>query len=161
MAPLWIWVLLAAGLVLLLAEVFVPSHGLLGVSGAGALIISLAFAFKASAVLGVIVVILIVVLLPIEIVVGVRLFPATPLGRRMMLEARAKTTKADTASEGQLLEYVGKDGVTVTMCRPAGIADIAGRRVDVVAEGTMIDINRPVTVLRVDGNRVVVREKQL
>ena len=158
MTLFWIWALLLAGLVFLLMEVFLPSHGLLGVSGLAALCVSIIFAFKMSTPLGITIFVIAMVLLPLEIVFGVKVFPSTPLGKRMMLPAREKTTLEDRSGEPDLSAYVGRDGVTVTMCRPAGIADIGGKRIDVVAEGMMIDANRPVKVLRVDGNRVVVKE---
>ena len=41
--------------------------------------------------------------------------------------------------------------------RPAGIADIDGKRVDVVSQGEWIDATTPIEVIRVDGNRIVVR----
>ena len=41
--------------------------------------------------------------------------------------------------------------------RPAGIADIGGARVDVVSDGEFIEPGAAVQVVRVDGNRVVVR----
>jgi membrane-bound serine protease (ClpP class) len=41
--------------------------------------------------------------------------------------------------------------------RPAGIADFEGQRVDVVSDGEFIAAGDPITVIRVDGNRIVVR----
>jgi membrane-bound serine protease (ClpP class) len=45
----------------------------------------------------------------------------------------------------------------VSPLRPAGVADLGGSRVDVVSDGSFIDAGAPVEVIRVDGNRVVVR----
>lgn len=158
MTLFWVWALLVAGLLFLLLEVFIPSHGLLGVSGIAALVVSVWFAFKISPALGFGVFAIGVILLPLEVIFGVKMFPRTPVGKRMMLPARARTGKDERSGEPSLAEYVGQKGVTTTMCRPSGVAEIAGTRVDVVAEGMVIDANRPVTVLRVDGNRVVIRE---
>jgi len=41
--------------------------------------------------------------------------------------------------------------------RPACIAEIEGKRVDVVSEGELIDAGQIVEVAHVDGNRIVVR----
>jgi membrane-bound serine protease (ClpP class) len=46
--------------------------------------------------------------------------------------------------------------MVVATLRPAGIARIDGRRVDVVSRGEMIESGSPVRVLSVEGNRVVV-----
>jgi membrane-bound serine protease (ClpP class) len=53
---------------------------------------------------------------------------------------------------------LGKEGVATTTLRPAGIAEIEQRRIDVVADGGWIEQNRPVRVIEVSGNRVVVEE---
>ncbi len=159
MSITWVFLLLAIGLFLLLAEVFIPSHGLLTVGALGTLGASVYFAFGHGPALGFTVIIVAVILLPLEIVLGVKLFPNTPIGKLMMLKRRDKTTDDDRVGAQELDQYVGKTGVTRTMCRPAGIAEIEGKRVDVVAEGMIIDAERPVTALRTDGNRLVVREK--
>jgi membrane-bound serine protease (ClpP class) len=52
---------------------------------------------------------------------------------------------------------LGKQGMTHTTLRPSGIAMIEGRRVDVVTEGVVLDAGVPVEVVKVEGNRVVVR----
>ena len=43
-----------------------------------------------------------------------------------------------------------------SVLRPAGMARIAGRRVDVVSRGARIEVGTPVEVVEVRGNRVVV-----
>jgi membrane-bound serine protease (ClpP class) len=43
--------------------------------------------------------------------------------------------------------------------RPAGVADIDGSRVDVVSDGEFIETGAAIEVTRVDGNRVVVRQR--
>jgi membrane-bound serine protease (ClpP class) len=48
----------------------------------------------------------------------------------------------------------------VTPLRPAGIASLDGERVDVVAEGAFIEVGQAIDVIRVDGNRVVVRQSR-
>jgi membrane-bound serine protease (ClpP class) len=156
-----IFLLLAVGLFFLLTELFIPSAGMLGIAGTVALGFSLFFAFRMSIAMGIVDVGLIVVLLPLELIFGVKFFPHTPLGKRMLLKPKEQTTAADRASEKDLSDLAGQEGVTVTYLRPAGVADIGGRRVDVVAEGTFIDVNQPVKVARIDGNRVVVRERKL
>jgi len=44
-----------------------------------------------------------------------------------------------------------------SVLRPACIAEIEGKRVDVVSEGELIDAGQIVEVTHVDGNRIVVR----
>ena len=53
---------------------------------------------------------------------------------------------------------VGQQGETVSVLRPAGKARIDGQFLDVVSEGAFIKEGRPIEVVSVSGNRVVVRE---
>jgi len=52
---------------------------------------------------------------------------------------------------------LGKQGMAVSDLHPSGIAHFEGERVDVVSDGTFIDAGQPIEVVRIDGNRVVVR----
>lgn len=51
---------------------------------------------------------------------------------------------------------VGDEGVTESVLRPAGRAVIAGRSVDVIADGKFIDPGQPIKVIDVRGNRLIV-----
>jgi membrane-bound serine protease (ClpP class) len=53
-------------------------------------------------------------------------------------------------------ELEGLDGVALTDLRPAGTAEVAGERLDVVSDGGWIDAGTPVRVLRAEGYRHVV-----
>ena len=48
------------------------------------------------------------------------------------------------------------EGTVEADCRPAGMARLDGRRVDVVTRGEWITAGTPVHVVEVQGNRVVV-----
>ena len=54
-------------------------------------------------------------------------------------------------------DLVSQKGVTVTALRPAGMALINGKKVDVVSIGDFIERDIPIKVVDVSGNRVVVR----
>ena len=55
----------------------------------------------------------------------------------------------------KLTELGGKEGVTLTALRPAGAAEIEGRRLDVVTDGVFVEAGRPVRVISVEGARIV------
>ena len=70
-------------------------------------------------------------------------------------------SQAGTSSQRDRIEGLGgKPGNAVTALRPAGKATIDGVKYDVVAEGGYIEEGAGIEVVRVDGNRVVVRESQ-
>jgi membrane-bound serine protease (ClpP class) len=156
----WGELLLALGGValLLLEFLVIPGFGLAGILGIlallGALILSVVGAgatpefFMLAA--GRIVFALLVALVMSFFLL--RLMPRTPFGRRLVLSTDLG------APQDEQLRWLGKRGRASTPLRPAGIADVEGTRLDVVSDGEMIEPGMPVEVVRVDGNRIVVRQ---
>ena len=66
------------------------------------------------------------------------------------------TADPQAATESGLQQLIGQNGEAVTDLRPAGIALIGSRRVDVVSRGVLLDAGSFLRVIRVEGNRVVV-----
>lgn len=155
----WGELLLAlGGIALLVLEFFViPGFGIAGILGilalAAALVLSVLGAGASAEFLmlaaGRMVLALLAALLASFLLL--RFMPRTRLGRRLILD-----TGLASDPEGDL-KWLGKRGRATSPLRPAGIADIEGTRVDVVSEGELIEPGTPVEVMRVDGNRVVVR----
>ncbi len=177
-------VLFLLGAAFIALEVFVvPGFGVFGVSGALLMLFSLILASQTfvlpataedfsqlsrsvgtlgGAVVGVAV---IVALLS-------RYMPILPLFNRMILtppgaefvgdEPRLNPSHSGGAAVNPLLErdqaLVGRIGTAFTVLRPAGKAQIDEELVDVVSEGPFISAGRPIEVVTVSGNRVVVRE---
>ncbi len=65
--------------------------------------------------------------------------------------------KTGFLSNADLSVFLGKEGVTQTVLRPAGIADFDGVRLNVVSEGGYIQPNIKVVIEQVEGSRIVVR----
>ncbi len=88
------------------------------------------------------------------ILLGLKVFPRSPVGRYMV--ASGLSFDSEAATDPRDLELVGAEGVVEADCRPAGMARLLGRRVDVVTRGEWIEAGTPVKVVEVRGNRVVV-----
>ena len=147
-------ILLLAGLVLLAVEIFVPG-GVIGGFGAVAILGALVTGFFAFGTQGGLVSALcILVFGTIALMLWMRVFPGTAVGRQISLPADGKLNKAATDEAKALL---GKEGVAHSELRPAGIALIDGRRVDVVADASYIQRGARIVVAEVEGNRIVVR----
>lgn len=147
--------LLAVGLLLIAAEVFVPG-GIIGIFGGLALLAAVVAGFRAFGPRGGFLAALLLVLFSGAFLGGwIRLFPRTPMGRRLTLRTDGRAFKSANPESSSLL---GQAGRAQTSLHPAGIAVITGRRVDVVAETGFIAAGASVRVVRVEGNRVVVRE---
>lgn len=148
------FLLLLSGLLLIGLEIFLPG-GVMGVVGGIALCAAVVISFGAfGASGGILAASAIVILLGLCLVVWIKYFPQTPIGRALTLSKTGKTFKANDEKQNV---WLGKEGVTQTELHPSGIALIEGKRVDVVADGGWIDQDAPVVVIRVTGNHVTVR----
>jgi len=154
--------LVAGGIVLLLLEIFVvPGFGVTGIAGITALLVGLTMSlFGAGAAAQSIVYALSRVAISGVLAIAgsfalFRLLPLLPGGRKLVLStALGGNQSIKDPERPSLLGAVGK---SLSALRPAGIADIAGQRVDVISEGEFVDSGRAIVVVREEGNRVVVK----
>lgn len=143
-----------AGTGLIILEVFLPGFGLPGISGV--LLIGLGTWLTAtmfSVGTGILVLMLVLIVLAAILAIMFR-FASNGMFQDSPLFLKSRESKPETAENKKSL--LGKIGKTVTMLRPAGIAEIENQRVDVVTDGDYIEPNVSVKVSRVDGNRIVV-----
>lgn len=149
----WYLMLLIGGLMLIGAEVFIPG-GVLGVAGAIALMVAAGIGFGLfPAGTAVMLAIAMILLVGAVIVLWIKVFPHTHIGKSMTTMQDLKDAKG---TEDDLAGFVGKTGVSRSALRPAGYIDVEGRRIDVVTQGEMIEPETPVRVVAVEGNRVIV-----
>lgn len=146
--------LLGLGLALVVAEVLFPSFGVLSVLATLAIVGAVALAFRESNETGVQFLVATVILVPAMIMIGLKVFPKSPMGKYMV--ASGLSFQSEAATDPRDLELIGKEGVVEAKCRPAGMARIGDRRVDVVTRGEFIEQGERVKVAEVRGNRVVV-----
>jgi len=156
--------LFAAGVVAVVIEVaFIPGHGALGVVGALAILGSLVLAImgrssmplEVSWALGTVTRALTMVSGALLASVAAmfliaRRLPSTRFGRALVLESAIK------ASVQVKVDLAGKEGLTLTVLRPAGAIDVDGQRYDVVTEGGFVEAGERVRVIKVEGARIVV-----
>ncbi|MEC7232697.1 MAG: NfeD family protein [Planctomycetota bacterium] len=146
--------LFGLGLALVVAEVFIPSMGVLGMLAGLSLMTSIGMAFYEDAGTGTLLLVITAVSVPLILTFGIKLFPRTPLGRK--ITARGFSFEDGRAVDRRDEGLAGARGVVEAQLRPAGIARIDGRRVDVVSRGEAIDAGIEVVVVEVSGNRVIV-----
>jgi membrane-bound serine protease (ClpP class) len=157
--------LVAVGLVLLGVEIFVtPGFGLTGTLGLVALLGGLGLSLVGAGAtwpvvltaLGQVVVSLLLAI--VASLVVLRFLPRLPFGRRLILETELDAREGFASAPEADLMWLGKRGTAASTLRPAGIATLEGDRVDVVSDGEFIEAGEPITVVKVDGNRIVVRQ---
>ncbi len=154
----WTIFLYAMGLVLVCIEVFIPG-GIVGIIGLAAIATSFYLAFtKIGTAFGGYFMGIGFVLLLVALYICFRFVPKTRMARFLFL----KSTEKDftSTSEARMSELLGQGGTALTSLRPAGMARIAGQRINVVADGTFVEKDTQVKVTKVEGNRVIVRGDQ-
>src|SRR5688572_28730172 len=156
--------LVLVGLVLLAVELFVmPGFGITGILGIQGLLAGLTLSLSGAGatveiVIGAITRVAVSLLVALAAsVVLLRFLPQRPFGRQLVLHRGLGADTGSASAPESDRQWLGKQGTAVSPLRPAGIADIDGKRVDVVSQGEWIDAGAPITVIRVDGNRIVVR----
>lgn len=152
MTPLTLAILLAlAGLALLVVEVFLPTQGILGAIGAAALAACVVVCFRLDSRLGFAVMVAMVVAAPFAGMAWVKLWPKTPVGRRMILSPVAGEMPGAPAVQ------IGQTDVTVSDLRPMGVCAFGAERVEARADRGTIPAGRQVRVVDVVDRRPTVR----
>jgi membrane-bound serine protease (ClpP class) len=148
-------VLAVLGLLGILWELHVvPGHGLPGILGAVALLVAVLFAFGMPFFfVGIETIATAIILTVIAFTLTVRAVPQNAWAHRLALVAAQGPEYVASRDYGHLR---GRTGTAVSYLRPAGIASIDGRRIDVLTEGEFIAQGTNVRVVRVEGARVFV-----
>ena len=143
------------GLIGILWELHVvPGHGLPGILGAGALLVAVLLAFGLPFLfVGVETIATAIVLTVIGFTLTVRAVPQNAWAQRLALSAAQGPEYVTSTDFGALR---GRAGTATSFLRPAGIASIDGRRIDVLTAGEFIAAGTPIRVVRVEGARIFV-----
>jgi len=141
------------GIMVIIAEIFIPSLGVLAVIALALLSYSLYIVFTSiSTTAGVIFTGLDIIIVPLIVVLGIKILAKSPLA----LKRKLSKQNGVVSQKEKLETYINMKGTAVTDLRPAGMAQINSQRVDVVTDGEYIEADTPVIVTGVAGNRIVV-----
>ncbi len=148
-------ILQLAAVMVVIAEIIIPSAGLLSILAAGLIGYSIYLVFiEISRFAGMVFIVADIIAFPVVLIVGLKLLAKSPVTLTTSL------SKADGySSQPEALEsFKDKTGTAITDLRPAGTAMIENKRVDVVSRGEYIEKGAAVVVLAIEGNRVVVKK---
>lgn len=158
-SPTFAYLLIAAGIVLMGAELVIPAFGGLFAVGLGGLIIGMVLIFRYDATQGLVTLIALFVVVPLAGMVLLHYWPRLRMNERMMLgRPDDDATVAEMPANLELEQLRGRYGRTLSPLRPAGVTDFDGRRVDTLSDGPLIEAGRWVRCVDVRGGRVLVRE---
>ena len=88
---------------------------------------------------------------------GAGIMPTLRASNQMMV-LNDVAVPAESAGNSDMNYFIGREGVTHTPLRPAGIGEFDGVKLNVVSDGEFIALGKPIRVQSVEGNRIVVRE---
>jgi membrane-bound ClpP family serine protease len=148
--------LFAVGIMLIFLEFFLPG-AISGTLGLAALIASLFLAGENPLNMG------ISIFIAISISIAVLFFMIKVLRKKLVLFNRMILFDTAKKEDGYVsninrTDLLGKEGIALTVLRPSGTAVFNKERIDVVSEGDFIDQNAKITVIKVEGVRIVVRK---
>ena len=156
----WVWaiLLILVGLALLAMELFIPSGGILAFLSVSALGGAIVLGFMQGNAVGLGMLVLVMVGLPVTVILLFRVWPQTPIGRRILLRVQSsEDVLPDNPKQQRLRELVGQIGVAKSQMLPSGAITIEGRTIDAYSEGMPIEAGQKVIVIEVHGTRVVVQ----
>ena len=146
--------LFSGGIVLLVLEMLEPGFGLFGAIGVILLIINI-FVTANTVAQGIALTLFTFAIVCVLFVIFLIMVSKGKLPGRLV----HKTTEEGHSGTKDFWHLVGKSGVVLTTCRPAGTAEIEGNKFDVVTLGEFIEVDANVEVVEVEGNRIVIKEK--
>ena len=145
-----------AGVFVVIAEIIIPSGGLISILALLLFGYSLLVVFQdVSTATGVIFVAADIVLIPSLVLVGLKLLAKSPV----TLKRELSSASGVSSQSPELSKYVGMEGTAICDLHPAGRADIKGEKVDVVSRGEYIEKGSAVYVAEVTGNQIIVRKR--
>ncbi len=153
----WSLILVGAGFLVIFIELFVPSAGILGIVAAACLISGIVLGFMDSARTGFFLMLAVSITLPLMFSVMVKIWPHTPIGRRILIGPQAREDVVPTGDYyDELNSLIGRLGIAKTKMLPSGIVIIDGKKFDAVTDGLPMEPGDTIKVSTVKGNRIVV-----
>ncbi len=150
-------ILVLGGLALVVAEVCTPAFGMLAVAAMACLVAAVYHCFRINPVFGLVAVLVLLVGLPVYLAYMIKLFPKTPLGKRLSLRKVESSVGAGVPDATAHADLMGAEGLTLSVLRPSGTVKFGDRRVAGVAESGFLPAGTRVRVVKAVGMNVIVR----
>lgn len=142
---------------LIIAEVFVPSGGLISICALACLIGGTAIFFHHSTTLGWIGIAVGAIMIPSVLIIAYKIFPKTRFGKSVTLTPPERKQGDAIPDTPELKELLGAVGIVLTPLRPVGMCDFSGQRVECVAESGYVDKGQKIKVINVESTQLTVR----
>ncbi len=159
---IWAIVLLGMAAAFFIAEVFVPSGGLLGACAALCLVGGVVMLFGIDTTLGLVGLIISLIAIPVALMLALKIWPSTPIGRALTLgnndddENSAFDGQARPSTQNHIHAPaipVGTVGTTLTELRPVGTCLFNGTRQECLSDAGVLAKGIEVKFLPLTGFR--------
>jgi len=156
------WLILAVILyfacaILIIAEVFVPSGGLISILALACAAGGVFICFNQSVFAGWIGAIVAFIMIPTVLIIAYKVLPKTKFGKNVTLSPPDRQQGDAVPDTHKLKEMLGSVGIVMTPLRPVGMCDFSGQRVECVAESGYVDKGKKVKVINVESTQLTVR----
>lgn len=152
------FILFVAGFILIGVEMMIPGFSVPGITGIVCLIAGI-FLAADSVMEGVVITLIIIVLLAVMLFVFLKLLGSGKMKSSLVLQEEL-VSESGYISTNDLQYLLGKEGVALTDLRPAGKGDFEGIAFDVLSEGGYIAKEAGIVIQKVQGSKLIVREKK-
>lgn len=147
------------GFVLIAAELFLPSHGMLTIGALVCFGLAVFHTFGHNQTAGMLAAIGCVVFVPTVLLLGIKYVAHLPMGNQLAPPNPTRDEVGAAFDQSECQQFVGVAGQTVTPLRPVGVCEFNGRRIQCVAESGMIDAGTKVRGVGLQMNALEVRSE--
>lgn len=147
-------ILFIIGLIMLIAEMFMPGFGIVG--GTGLVLVILGIILTARDLTeAVVMIVILLAIVAVGLTIILRSAKKGKLSRKLILHSASKRENGySTTDDNSAL--IGLEGFALTTLRPAGTGEFDGQRLDVVTEGDFVENGVKIRIVRTEGRRIVV-----
>ncbi len=147
------------GIALLVVEMFMPGFGIPGISGLILLAASIVLTWmEHGPIAGIGVSIVVIALGAIVVTLSLKSAATGRISRSALILRDTLKHDGSVVSGNQEHQLLHRTGETMTVLRPAGMANFDGERLNVVSGGEYIEKGRQVIIKAVEGARILVQE---
>src|SRR5262245_55179182 len=140
----------AAGIVLLIGELLLPTHGLLGVLGLLCFAAALVVVFRVNQWAGLGIFLAMILASPFIVNCAMNRWARSPVGSKLILQPLQRQPATSSL-------LVGETGTAVTELRPVGECDFGPQRLEALSELGIIHAGQQVRIVSIDNGRPTVR----
>ena len=143
--------------ILIMAEVFIPSGGLISILAIICVIGGIITCFQINAFVGFIGIIVAIIMIPGLLILTYKILPKTKFGKSVTLAPPERQQGEGVPDTLRLKEMLGEVGVVVSTLRPVGMCNFSGQRLECVAESGYVDKGKKVKVIKIESTQLTVR----